>query len=52
MPGTNDVGATDAVRRAARPLSGATQDYDPLIGWAGNVRFALLGVSRDPRVLS
>jgi erythromycin esterase-like protein len=43
MPGMTDLGLTDTVRDAARPLSGSARDYDPLIGWAGDARFALLG---------
>jgi erythromycin esterase-like protein len=43
MPGITDTRLTDTVRDAARPLSGSARDYNPLIGWAGDVRFALLG---------
>jgi erythromycin esterase-like protein len=43
MPGTTDVGLADGVRHAAHRLSGETRDYDPLIGWGGDARFALLG---------
>jgi erythromycin esterase-like protein len=43
MPGMGDVGLTDTVRHAAHPLSGGARDYDSLIGWAGDARFALLG---------
>jgi erythromycin esterase-like protein len=43
MPGMTDVGLTDSVRHAAHRLSGAADDYDPLIGWAAAARFALFG---------
>jgi erythromycin esterase-like protein len=43
MPRTTDVGLSDTVRRAAHKLSGAAQDYDPLIGWVGTAHFVLLG---------
>jgi erythromycin esterase-like protein len=43
MPGMTDVGLADTVRHAAHPLSGGARDYDSLIGWAGDARFALLG---------
>jgi erythromycin esterase-like protein len=33
----------DAVRDAARPLTGAAEDYDPLLELIGDARFALLG---------
>src|SRR5215216_4231089 len=33
----------EVVRAAARPLAGAAGDYDPLLGWIGSARFALLG---------
>jgi erythromycin esterase-like protein len=37
------AGLTDAVREAARPLSGSAGDYDPLLGWAAGTNLALLG---------
>jgi hypothetical protein len=33
----------EAVRAGARPLTGAAQDYDPLLDLVGDARFALLG---------
>src|SRR5215216_3984078 len=33
----------EVVREAALPLEGAAGDYDPLLGWVGGSRFALLG---------
>ena len=41
--GTTDTGVLDAVRKAARPLTGAAEDYDPLIELIGESRFVLLG---------
>lgn len=35
--------ALDAVRAAARPLTGADDDYDALLDMVGNARFVLLG---------
>ena len=35
--------AAEAVRGAARALEGAPRDYDALLGWMGESRFALLG---------
>jgi erythromycin esterase-like protein len=32
-----------AVRQAARPLTGAESDYDPLLGMVGEARYVLLG---------
>jgi erythromycin esterase-like protein len=43
MPEMTEAGLTDAVRKAAQPLSGSVGDYDALIGWAADARFALLG---------
>jgi len=34
---------TDLVRDAARPLTGANTDYDPLLEFIGDARFVLLG---------
>ena len=34
---------TDLVRDAAYPLTGARQDYDPLLEFIGDARFVLLG---------
>ena len=41
--GTTDTGVLDTVRKAARPLTGAAEDYDPLIELIGESRFVLLG---------
>jgi erythromycin esterase-like protein len=38
-----DVELADTVKHAVHPLNGVAQDYDPLIGWTGAARFALLG---------
>jgi erythromycin esterase-like protein len=35
--------AAEVVRGAARALEGAPEDYDALLGWLGESRFALLG---------
>jgi erythromycin esterase-like protein/predicted phosphoribosyltransferase len=40
---TSDTGPLDPVRKAARPLTGADRDYDPLIELIGESRFVLLG---------
>jgi erythromycin esterase-like protein/predicted phosphoribosyltransferase len=40
---TTDPGPLDAVRKAARPLTGADRDYDPLMELIGESRFVLLG---------
>src|SRR5438270_8105246 len=40
---TTDTGLLDAVREAARPLTGAAGDYDALIELIGERRFVLLG---------
>jgi erythromycin esterase-like protein/adenine/guanine phosphoribosyltransferase-like PRPP-binding protein len=40
---TSDTGPLDAVRKAARPLTGADRDYDPLMELIGESRFVLLG---------
>src|SRR5438270_6676023 len=39
----SDTGALDAVRKAARPLTGADRDYNPLLELIGQSRFVLLG---------
>ena len=36
MPEMTEAGLTDAVRKAAQPLSGSVGDYDALIGWAAD----------------
>jgi erythromycin esterase-like protein/predicted phosphoribosyltransferase len=41
--GTTDTGVLDTVRKAARPLTGAAGDYDPLMELIGESRFVLLG---------
>src|SRR5713101_3097495 len=33
----------DTVRRAAHPLTGKTEDYDPLLVLIGDARFVLIG---------
>jgi erythromycin esterase-like protein len=43
MSGTNIKTIYDLVRRAAAPLAGTAQDYDPLINMIGEARFCLLG---------
>src|SRR4051812_25180332 len=40
---TSDTGPLDAVRKAARPLTGAARDYDPLMELIGESRFVLIG---------
>jgi erythromycin esterase-like protein/predicted phosphoribosyltransferase len=42
-PGTTDTTLMDALRQRAHLLSGAAQDYNPLIDLVGNARFVLLG---------
>jgi erythromycin esterase-like protein/predicted phosphoribosyltransferase len=42
-PAAADPTPTEAVRKAARPLTGAPHDYDPLLHRIGRARFALLG---------
>jgi erythromycin esterase-like protein len=42
MAGVTDH-VTTALRAAARPLTGAASDYDPLLELVGNARFVLLG---------
>jgi len=43
MPNTTDMTLTEAVRKAARPLSGSAEDYAPLIDRIGDAPFVLLG---------
>jgi erythromycin esterase-like protein len=43
MQRTTDPTLIDAVREAAHPLTGAAEDYDPLMDLAGDARFVLLG---------
>ncbi len=43
MAVTNDAPLVDAVRGAARPLTGANNDYDSLLQLVGDARFVLLG---------
>jgi erythromycin esterase-like protein len=43
MQRTAEYTVMDAVRKAAHPLTGAPQDYDPLIELIGDARFVLLG---------
>jgi erythromycin esterase-like protein len=43
MASTSDARLVDTVRQVAHALSGATGDYDPLIDWINDARFALLG---------
>jgi erythromycin esterase-like protein/predicted phosphoribosyltransferase len=42
-PSTTDTTLMDAVRETAHPLTGAAQDYDPLMDLVGDARFVLLG---------
>ncbi len=37
------INTIEAVRESARPLTGAAEDYDPLIEIVGDARFVLLG---------
>jgi erythromycin esterase-like protein/predicted phosphoribosyltransferase len=39
----SDSALIKALRDTAYPLAGSARDYDPLIGWIGEARFALLG---------
>src|SRR6201989_2477861 len=43
MPITITRGPLEAVREAARPLTGSAGDYDPLMEVIGDARFVLLG---------
>jgi len=43
MQPTVDPTLIDTVREGAHPLSGAAEDYDPLMDLAGGARFVLLG---------
>src|SRR5258708_5924588 len=42
MLNTNDMTLTEAVSEAAHRLTGATQDFDPLMTLVGDARFVLL----------
>ena len=42
-PSTTDATLMEAVRQSAHPLTGAAQDYDPLMDLVGDARFVLLG---------
>jgi erythromycin esterase-like protein/adenine/guanine phosphoribosyltransferase-like PRPP-binding protein len=42
-PGATESAVAEAVRNSARPLTGAAQEYDPLMDLVGDARFALLG---------
>ena len=42
-PSTTDTTLMEAVRQSAYPLTGAAQDYDPLLDLVGEARFVLLG---------
>jgi erythromycin esterase-like protein len=42
MP-ADDRGALDAIRAAARPLTGSPSDFDPLLQRIGSARYVLLG---------
>ena len=44
-PSTTDTTLMEAVRQSAHPLTGTTQDYDPLLDLVGEARFVLLGES-------
>jgi erythromycin esterase-like protein len=43
MRSTTDAMLVEAVRATAQPLTGAAQDYDPLLDLVGGARFVLLG---------
>src|ERR671915_217198 len=43
MQSTTETTLTELVHEAANPLTGAAQDYDPLIERIGAARFVLLG---------
>ena len=43
MRNTNDATLMEPVRETAHPLSGAVQDYDPIMDLVGDARFVLLG---------
>src|SRR5829696_2665441 len=43
MRSTTDSTLVEAVRATAHPLTGAANDYDPLIDLVGDARFVLLG---------
>lgn len=43
MSDTTMTKLSQAVRESASPLTGAAQDYDPLMEWIGDARFVLIG---------
>jgi erythromycin esterase-like protein len=43
MRSTIATSLADAVRRVAHPLTGAAEDYDPILDLVGDARFVLLG---------
>ena len=43
MPAVIEMSLVEVVREAARPLTGAGSDYDPLLDLVGDARFVLLG---------
>src|SRR5947209_10494523 len=43
MPDTSKNVLLNAVREAAHPLTGAAEDYDPLMELVGDARFVLIG---------
>ncbi|MDB6109203.1 MAG: hypothetical protein JWR69_953 [Pedosphaera sp.] len=43
MPAINEMSLVEVVRAAARPLTGAASDYDPVLELIGDARFVLLG---------
>jgi hypothetical protein len=43
MPETNSNGLASVVRQATHPLTGAADDYDPLLDLIGEARYVLLG---------
>lgn len=43
MGNVTKINITDALREAAYPLTGAAEDYDPLLDLIGDARFVLLG---------
>ncbi|MUG97391.1 erythromycin esterase family protein [Scytonema sp. UIC 10036] len=43
MANTSTTKLSDAVRQAAHPLTGTSEDYDPLLELIGDARFVLIG---------
>ena len=43
MPDATITKLTDAVREVAHLLTGAAEDYDPLLDLIGDARFVLIG---------